>query len=80
MTLPPQEIRFSEEDLDRWNLVRDFQKRLAPLLKKRAPTKTETDPRRTLSINDYFSLVLFAMFNPVIDTMPSNSIAPVSWR
>ncbi len=69
MTLPPEEIKFSEKDLARWNLVRDFQKRLAPLLKKRAPTKTETDPRRTLSIDGYFSLVLFAMFNPVIDTM-----------
>lgn len=69
MILPPEEIKFSEEDLERWSLVRDFQKQLAPLLKKRVPTKTETDPRRTLSIDDYFSLVLFAMFNPVIDTM-----------
>lgn len=69
MILPPEEIRFSEEDLERWNLVRDFQKRLAPLLKQRAPSKSETDPRRKLFVDDYFSLVLFAMFNPVIDTM-----------
>jgi len=69
MILPPEEIKFSEEDLERWNLVRDFQKRLAPSLKERTPTKTEADPRRMLSIEDYFSLVLFAMFNPVIDTM-----------
>ena len=63
---PPQ---LSEKQLQGWNLVRRFQAVLAPALAGRVPKKSEEDPRRTLAAMDYFSLLLFALFNPVIGTL-----------
>ena len=33
------------------------------------PTGTFADPRRTLGRDDYLSLLLFGLFNPVVDSM-----------
>ena len=47
----------------------EFRERLDAAAQHRSPSKSETDPRRKLLQNDYFSLVLFALLNPVVDTM-----------
>ena len=62
----------SERDLHGWNIVRDFQTKLAAILDARDPAslrESEVDPRRTLAASDYFSLLLFALFNPVVRTL-----------
>lgn len=58
----------SEQDLARWKLIGDFQARLAAAgrAQKRG---TFADPRRTLGQGDYLSLLLFGLFNPVVDSM-----------
>ena len=58
----------SEKDLSRWKLIADFQTRLdaaggADL------QGTFADPRRHLSSGDYLGLLLFGLFNPVVDSM-----------
>ncbi|MEI7902752.1 MAG: IS4 family transposase [bacterium] len=60
---------FSEKDLQGWQLVRRFQAWLAPTLVGRELGASEKDPRRTLAAQDYFSLLLFALFNPVVGTL-----------
>lgn len=49
--------------------MRQFQAVLEPALAGRVLEDSEKDPRRTLSAMDYFSLLLFALFNPVIGTL-----------
>jgi hypothetical protein len=66
---PAQKLKFSERDLARWKLVDEFRERLDAAAGQRSPGKSERDPRRKLLQNDYFSLVLFALLNPVVDTM-----------
>jgi hypothetical protein len=66
---PAPKLKFSERDLSRWKLVDEFRERLDAAAQQRSPGKSERDPRRKLLQNDYFSLVLFALLNPVIDTM-----------
>jgi hypothetical protein len=58
-----------EDQLHNWNLLDQFRRRVLPLLKGKAPTATEQDPRRTLFAEDYFCSYLFAMLNPVITSM-----------
>jgi hypothetical protein len=57
-----------EEDLARWRLIEQFQARV-----ERAAGETTggtfTDPRRRLGQSDYLSLLLFGLFNPVVDSM-----------
>lgn len=65
----PQSPKLSDKDLHGWNLVRRFQAVLAPALAGRVPEASEADPRRTLAAMDYFSLLLFALINPVIGTL-----------
>jgi hypothetical protein len=57
-----------EGDLARWHLIEQFQARLqaAGAQSKRG---TFADPRRRLSQSDYLSLMLFGLFNPVVDSM-----------
>ncbi len=62
-------LKFSERDLSRWKLVEEFRERLNAAAEHRNPSKSEKDPRRKLLQNDYFSLVLFTLLNPVVDTM-----------
>lgn len=55
------------KDLSRWKLVEDFQKLFQGL---QAPAEgTFADPRRLLTQSDYLSLLLFGLFNPVVDSM-----------
>ena len=66
---PQPPPKFSEKELQGWNLVRRFQAVLSPVLAGRVLEESEVDVRRTLSAMDYFSLLLFALFNPVIGTL-----------
>lgn len=59
----------SEHDLGRWKLVEDFRQRLQRAAEKLRAPATEHDPRRLLRQSDYFSLLLFGLFNPVVRTM-----------
>ena len=61
-------LPFTSADLRHWNLLSEFQRRLAPLLSAAPTPKTELDPRRTLFTTDYFSLILFGLLNPEIKT------------
>ncbi len=56
----------TERDLRNWKLLEAFQRRLQPILEQAAPTDTELDPRRTLFPAEYFSLLLFGLYNPVL--------------
>jgi hypothetical protein len=47
----------------------EFRERLNAAAEHRDARKSEKDPRRKLLQNDYFSLVLFTLLNPVVDTM-----------
>jgi len=59
----------SERDLSRWKLVEDFRRRLVEACARVAMPRSEEDPRRKLLSADYFSLLLFGLFNPVVRTM-----------
>jgi hypothetical protein len=63
----PEPIK--EEDLERFVLVRQFEKLLAKAVQDREPSRSEKDPRRLLHADHYFSLLLFGLFNPVVDTL-----------
>ena len=58
----------TEAQLRHWKLLDAFQRRLAPHLKRRVQTPTEADPRRTLFTDQYVSLLLFGLLNPVLKT------------
>lgn len=64
-----QQNRFSEENLRNFRLLDAFRISLAKASKGRAKSKSERDVRRKLWSENYFSLVLFYFFNPVIDSM-----------
>lgn len=57
----------TESDLGRWKLIADFQERLAAA--SGAPVGTFADDRRRLGQGDYLSLLLFGLFNPVVESM-----------
>ena len=48
---------------------------MAPHLKGRRQTPTETDPRRTLQVGPYLSLMLLGLFNPVLKTTRALCVA-----
>lgn len=58
-----------ESDLQSWKLLRQFRERLRPHLAAAAKTRTEQDPRCQLLAEDYFSLLLFGLFNPALRSM-----------
>lgn len=58
-----------EGDLSRWRLLAEFQERLETAGGGAAAAGTFADPRRELSSRDYLSLLLFGLFNPVVDSM-----------
>lgn len=64
-----QSNRFSQEELSRWKLIKDFQDRLQRAAQNRGEVLEEKDPRRRLSQSDYLSLLLFGLFNPVVSSM-----------
>jgi len=57
-----------EGDLSRWKLIAEFQERLEAAGGAGAQG-TFADPRRCLSRSDYLSLLLFGLFNPVVESM-----------
>jgi hypothetical protein len=59
----------SEDQLQNWNLLEEFRRRVLPLLKAKVTTATERDVRRTLFAEDYFCSYLFAMLNPVVTSL-----------
>lgn len=58
--------KIAESDLRNWKLLEAFQRRLQPVLERAAPTATELDARRTLFTSEYFSMLLFGLYNPVL--------------
>src|SRR5437016_9323653 len=61
------EIR--EEELSRWRLIEEFEWRLEKAAAVGKEPRTFRDPRRKLGQKDYLSLLLFGLFNPVVDSM-----------
>lgn len=60
-----------ECDLRSWKLLEQFRQRLRPHLATSPKTPTEMDPRCQLLAEDYFCLLLFGLFNPVLRSMRS---------
>jgi hypothetical protein len=59
-----------EKDLQRWRLLERFQGALAAEVAERGGLGgTWADPERQLKLEQYLSLFLFGMFNPVVETM-----------
>src|SRR5436309_15249145 len=59
----------SEEQLSRWRLIEEFEWRLEKAAAVGKEPRTFRDPRRKLGQKDYLSLLLFGLFNPVVDSM-----------
>lgn len=67
-TAPTAGIR--ERDLQRWRLLERFQTALAAEVAERGGVDgTWADPDRQLKLEQYLSLFLFGLFNPVVETM-----------
>lgn len=59
-----------EKKLSRWKLLDEFRRRLAKVMESAGPRqKPPGGPERLLLEEDYFSLMLFGLFNPVVDSM-----------
>ena len=59
----------SEKELSRWRLIEEFEERLERAMGASPEAGTFSDPRRKLGQKDYLSLLLFGLFNPVVDSM-----------
>ena len=59
----------SEEQLSRWRLIEEFERCLERAAAVGKEPRTFRDPRRKLGQKDYLSLLLFGLFNPVVDSM-----------
>lgn len=59
--------KLNESDLSNWRLLDQFRRRLKPLVE--AVSTGAEDPRRKLVAEDYFSLLLFGLFNPALKSM-----------
>lgn len=65
-----QQPAFTQKDLQGWKVIADFKGRLAQAFKAHAPSSQSwKDPKRLLSYEDYLSLFLFGLLNPVVRTM-----------
>ncbi len=62
--------KIDEKKLSSWKLLDDFRRRLAKV-QAAAPTREKRagGPERLLLEEDYFSLMHFGLFNPVLDSM-----------
>jgi hypothetical protein len=66
--MPGRQLR--ERDLQRWRLIERFREALAAEVEARGGVSgTWADPDRQLKLDEYLSLFLFGMFNPVVETM-----------
>jgi hypothetical protein len=61
--------QISEAELSRWRLIEQFEERLERAAATGKEPHTFSDPRRKLGQKDYLSLLLFGLFNPVVDSM-----------
>jgi hypothetical protein len=63
--------KIDEKKLSNWKLLDDFRRRLAKVRQSvpPPPDKRPGGPERLLLEEDYFSLMLFGLLNPVIDSM-----------
>lgn len=63
--------KIDEKKLRSWKLLDDFRQRLAKVREAMPPppAKRPGGPERLLLEADYFSLMLFGLFNPVVDSM-----------
>ncbi len=62
--------KIDEKKLSSWKLLDDFRCRLAKAQAAASPCdKRPGGPKRLLLEKDYFSLMLFGLFNPVVDSM-----------
>jgi hypothetical protein len=61
------EAQLETDQLSSWKQLQQFRQ----LLAAQAGNSVELDPRRTLLADDYFSLFLFGLLNPVFKTMRS---------
>jgi len=65
-----QKGQIEEKELKSWKLLAEFRKRLAEVKSKAPPEEKRLGgPERLLLEEDYFSLVLFGMLNPALDSM-----------
>jgi Transposase DDE domain len=59
-----------EKDLQRWRLIERFQMALAAEVEQRGGLRgTWVDPDRQLQLEQYLSLFLFGLYNPVVESM-----------
>ena len=59
-----------EKKLSRWKLLEEFRRRFAKVMESAEPKqKPPGGPERLLLQENYFSLMLFGLFNPIEDTM-----------
>lgn len=66
---PTSNAGLSEKDFSRWKLLADFRERLELAGKETQSPPGREDPRRLLSHEDYLCLLLFGLFNPVVESM-----------
>lgn len=62
-------LGFDESDLRQFKLLVHFRRALEEVVAEKGLSSTWTHPRRKLALGDYLSLYLFAMLNPVLDSM-----------
>lgn len=67
--------QISEAELSRWRLIEQFEERLERAAAAGKEPHTFSDPRRKLGQKDYLSLLLFGLFNPVVDSMRGLCVA-----
>ena len=58
-----------ESPMRGWKLLQAFARRLEEAALRHAAAATEADPRRRLHRGEYLSLLLFGLWNPVVETM-----------
>ena len=58
-----------QRDLQRWKLLAKFREALERWAPPQANHSSWVDPKRRLAAADYYSLFLFGLFNPVVQTM-----------
>lgn len=63
------EPELTERDLHNWRLIQAFEDCLAEVLDREKLGASFSHPRRRLSFENYLSLFLFGLFNPVVRTM-----------
>ena len=62
--------KIDDKMLRSWKLLDDFRRRLAKVRESQPkPEKQPGGPERLLLEHDYFSLMLFGLFNPILDSM-----------